>query len=378
MSTRQPITVIGGGIAGLALAACLPPDRFEVTLVEQRDALPATGTSLAIWEEAQAALERLGVLDALRTASPVITRFPIRRGDGRILAATSTEPSPVVSRLDLLQALEAAVPAGVRRVRARVDERTDLDALGGAPGALVIGADGVHSAVRRAHWGAAGAAIATPYLAVRGVIGRASAVEAMGEYWARGRLYGVGPHRLGTNWYAAFRSDLGPRNVDVAEALAAARRDADRDAGLAPAVADVLHTATADGTLAQRIHVTPRLRSYVRDRYVLVGDAAHAMTPNLGRGAGEALVDATTLAALLADRPVEDALAAYDAARCRRTTALAAASALLMRVALAERMQPLRDGALAVAGRGSRRRAGTADPTQATRRADQPAPADSR
>lgn len=76
---------------------------------------------------------------------------------------------------------------------------------------------------------------------------------------------------------------------------------------------------------------------------VLIGDAAHAMLPTLGRGACEALVDAVTLADLLNTLHEDQALRAYDRQRRRRTCALSAASAALGRVALAEGAQPLRD-----------------------------------
>lgn len=341
------IRIIGGGIAGLALAASLDPDRFDVTLVEQRAELPDIRTSLAMWPEAVDALERLGVADGLRDMSPSIDRFPLRSGTGRTWSELPTPVAVLVARHDLLAALDAAVPASVDRVVERVER------VVAAPDELVVGADGVHSIVRRAGWGARADAALTPHLAVRGVLPEPAPAEAMGEYWGRGRLFGVGPHRSGTNWYAAFRSDLGPRHVDVAEALDLARRGL---GDLSPGAAHVLASAEPETSLAQRVWTTPRLRSYVRGRLVLVGDAAHAMTPNLGRGACEALLDAVTLGRLLGELPVTEALVAYDRARVRPSQRLRAVSGLLMRVALAERSQPVRDRLISlVAPRVSRR-----------------------
>ena len=337
------ISIVGGGIAGLALAARLDPERFEVTLHEQRFELPVAGTSLGMWPDAQAALATLGVLESLRRVGIPIDHFPMWSEAGRRFADMSAE-GMVLSRHELLSALDAAVPDSVRRVTERVD---DVDRLRAT---IVVGADGVHSAVRRGRWGSRSDAGVTPVLAVRGVVPDELPEHALGEYWGRGQLFGLGPHNEGTNWYTAFRSGLGPRHVDVAEALEVARA---RHVHAAAQIRRVLASATPETTLAQRIWTTPRHSSYVRADAALVGDAAHAMTPNLGRGACEALIDAVTLGDLLGRMSPEAALAAYDRARRRRTQRLRVASAALMRVAIAERMQPVRDRLVATVGRRS-------------------------
>ncbi len=343
------IAIVGGGIAGLALAGSLDPHRFSVTLHEQRAdlaVLGSVGTSLAMWANGRAALDALGILDAVRATSPLLDALPIRDGAGRLFATPRAPDLLGASRVALVALLAGAVPASVRRITARVSSPpSDAD--------LVIGADGVHSVVRRAAWGESGRARLTPYLAVRGVLPAAPAPGATGEYWGRGDLFGIGPAAGGgTNWYAAYRSDLGPTGIDVEQALAVTRV---RYRHHAPEIAGVLAAATAETSLAQRIWTTPPMRSYVRGGAVLIGDAGHAMTPNLGRGACEALADAVTLADLLNNRSVGEALAAYDRGRVARTQALRIASSAVMRVALAERAQPLRDRLLGALPRGVRR-----------------------
>jgi 2-polyprenyl-6-methoxyphenol hydroxylase-like FAD-dependent oxidoreductase len=341
MAAMDSIKIIGGGIAGLALAARLNPNRFDVTVFELRPELTTVGTVLAMWPHAQRALEALGVLDAVRGCSPVIGSGAIRDAAGVPWIEVDGGEMVGVSRADLLRLLDVAVPDSVRRITGRVH------AVPSGPG-LVVGADGVHSAVRRGIWGEKSGARLTPYLAVRGIIPVPVQPGHVGEYWGRGDLFGIAAAASGTNWYASYRSDLGPAGIDVATAL---RQTRSRYADHGFAIRDVLAHATPELSLVQRIWTAPPLRSYVRGRVVLIGDAAHAMTPNLGRGACEALVDAVTLADLLNAGPLDQALAAYDRRRRLRTQSLSVASAALMRLALAQGTQPLRDRLLGLKGK---------------------------
>ncbi|HSN38030.1 MAG TPA: FAD-dependent monooxygenase [Arthrobacter sp.] len=339
----EAISVIGGGIAGLALAASLDPGRFRVTVHERRAEPLAVETSLAMWPEAQRALAAVGILPAVRAAGSGFGGMALRDGSGNVLFTGGAAGVIGVSRADLLRLLDAAVPASVARVYGQVA------ALPG-PG-LVVGADGVHSIVRRSLWGERTRARLSPYLALRGIIDEPVPSGGGGEYWGRGQLFGIAPaSRDRTYWYASYRSALGPVGIDVGEALALTRA---RFSGRAAGIDGVLAAATPAGTLAQRVWTVPCPGSYRRDGAVLVGDAAHGMTPNLGRGACEALIDAVTLAELLNSRPLPEALQAYNRRRLLRSQGLRVASSVMARLALTEGAQPLRDRLLRLAGSGS-------------------------
>ena len=75
----------------------------------------------------------------------------------------------------------------------------------------------------------------------------------------------------------------------------------------------------------------------------LIGDAAHAMAPNLGRGACEAIRDAVTLGSLLNAYPPARALARYRYRRLVRPQLIRAAASVVMRLALGRRYAGLRD-----------------------------------
>ena len=335
------LSIVGGGIAGLALAACLDPKRFQVTVHERREEPPSVETSLAMWPEAQQALDGVGILADVRAVGSDFGGMALRDGSGTVLLRARAPDVIGVSRADLLRLLDAAVPAPVARAYGPV---ASLPRSG-----LVVGADGVHSIVRRSVWGDRSRARLSPYLALRGIINEPVPPDGGGEYWGRGQLFGITPASRGrTYWYASYRSGLGPGGIDVEEALALTRA---RLSGRAAGIDRVLTAATPGETLAQRVWTAPFPGSYRRDGAVLVGDAAHAMTPNLGRGACEALIDAVTLADLLNSRPVPEALRAYNTRRLLRSQAVRVASSAMARLALAESAQPLRDGLLRLAGR---------------------------
>lgn len=342
------ISVVGGGIAGLALAALLDPSRFTVSVHEHQPRREGLGTALGMWPSARRALRAIGAEHVL--PEPLrASGAGLYTADGAPLLVSSSESElPVlVGRTTLLRALADAVPASVHRVEEQVTDPRELGAD------LVVGADGVHSVVRRASWGERTASRLTPYLVVRGLVGPDH--TAYGEHWGAGRLFGITPVPGGaTNWFCAYRSDMGPRRVDVREALADARS---RFVDTAPVIREVLAEATPEATLAQRLWVAPPLPSYVRGRTVLIGDAAHAMTPNLGRGACEALVDAHVLARELnagGPQEVSRALRRYQARRVLPSQAVRLGSGALARVALAERLAAPRDAALGAIGRAAR------------------------
>ncbi|OLT19059.1 hypothetical protein BJF80_13555 [Serinicoccus sp. CUA-874] len=320
MPRPRRVAIVGGGIAGLTLAAALP-SCVEVTLHEAQPER-ATGAALGLWPAAVRALGRVGV-DLPPPAPP--GRAGLFGVDGRRRLHLATPALTLLERPDLMAALEAAVPARVTRVHQEVEDPTALDAD------LVVGADGVRSQVRGLVQRAD--RVATPWVALRGLAGPADPAE-VGEYWGPDRLFGLVPlDARRSYWFTTHRSDLGPEPLEVPEVLAQART---RFGGDCATIRRHLETAD-DRILATRIWTVPALRRYARERYVVVGDAAHASTPNLGRGATDAVLDATSLAATLTGH---GSLLRWQAARLPATRASALGAAALMRLATRPRTRP--------------------------------------
>ncbi|MFH8880876.1 FAD-dependent oxidoreductase [Streptomyces californicus] len=367
-------TVIGAGIGGLASAIGLRRAGWSVTVLERRTELERYGAAFGIHPTAQSALDRLGVGDALRAHAVPYRDAHIRTPDGTRLARLPLErveraagrPELLISRPYLLDALLAGLDA-FGDVPVKLGERvTDPDAL--ASGAdLVIGADGIRSAVRTARFGARSGPRGVGTVAWIGIAGIESPVH--GETWGSGRFFGLTPVEPGrTNWYAAVPGaitaeelrglfadwhDPIPRILDATDpatwiryemrhlypalpSFVSADADTDTDTGAGTGAEDGAGRAAASG--ARSVPVA------------LVGDAAHAMTPNLGQGACTAILDADALARAVAAAPpgrtgLAAALRAYDRERRRSAQRTAFGSRTLHRLMSTDRTR-LRNAAL--------------------------------
>lgn len=340
------VAVVGGGVAGLTLAAAAG-ERVEVVVHEAEPGRSEFGSTLILWPSALRALAGIGALETLRRSARPLGPARLFTIDGRPLTRPHDSGLVAVPRPALLRALREAVPSSVRVLHDEVLDPTTLDAD------LVVGADGARSRVRGLVRPAGAERRGTPYVAVRGLLPHPPPDAAVGEYWGPGVLVGVVPTAAGGYWFTAHRSDAGPEPLDTAAVLAELRGILEP---AAPVLRDIVGGAgTGTGTVATRLWQAPPMPRYVRGRYVLVGDAAHAMTPNLGRGSCDAVLDAVALAAALTSG---GSLHRWEARRLPATQLARLASSGVMRTALTDRGHTSRDRLLALSLLGARRPGG--------------------
>jgi 2-polyprenyl-6-methoxyphenol hydroxylase-like FAD-dependent oxidoreductase len=332
---RARAVVIGAGIGGLAAAAGMCSAGWDVTACERAASLEPVGAGLALAPNGLRALDAIGAGDTLR-ALAVPQELGIRRSDGRWLIRSTTgqmisdqfgDPVILLPRAAVIDALAPRVPDGVLSLGTEV---TSVEPGGKAAARvattageleadLVVAADGIGSATRPAlfpgHPGLRYAGFTTWRLLTGPVTGQVP----MAESWGRGTVFGVMPLSGGQVYcYAAAPADPGVRAADelaelvrlfgtwhepIPRLLASARPQ------------DVLRHDVAE--------LAAPLPSFHHGRAVLLGDAAHPMTPNLGQGACQALEDAAVLSQLAAGTEpaaVTEMLARYTAARLSRTT----------------------------------------------------------
>lgn len=338
------IGIAGGGIGGMAAGIALQKRGHDVTIFERTRAYGRIGADVNLTPNAVHALDGLGVGEFLRrTAARPEFRISRTWDSGeetsRIPMSTAAEerygaPQLTIHRADLLAALEVALKPGTIRFAAPV-EAAEPDGNGAAlvladgtrvAADVVIGADGIHSAVRHALFGEDHPRF-TGLVSYRAVFPRERGgdipnLDSFTKWWGptpdrqivtfplnRGSETFVFATTAQDNWTEEGWTLPG----DVAE-LRAAYSDFHPEArALLDACEEVTRSA---------LHVREPMERWSAGAITLLGDAAHPMVPFMAQGACMAVEDAVVLARALegaTPATVAAALKRYETARIPRT-----------------------------------------------------------
>jgi 2-polyprenyl-6-methoxyphenol hydroxylase-like FAD-dependent oxidoreductase len=338
--------VTGAGIGGLTAAVALRHQGWDVTVLERAPALEPVGAGLGIGPNALHALDAIGLGDQVRRFSAIQGHGGIRRCDGRWLVRTDLsllaerfgDHELMALRADLVELLASRLPDGVLRTGVTVTAVDPGDqahrarvttSAGEVEADLVVAADGIRSPIRTALFPGHQGPRYSGCTAWRFLAPRPDRSPSPAETWGRGTVFGAVPLADGRVYcYATAFVPAGERNDDEAAEL---KR---RFGGWHDPIPGLIGSVSPDAVLRDDVYwMAEPLPAYHRGRVAILGDAAHAMTPNLGQGACQAIEDAIVLASTAApaaragDAPQTGAaltlgLAAYTAARLPRTRML--------------------------------------------------------
>ena len=340
------VIVVGAGIGGLTATLALQQAGFRVSVYEQSASLGEVGAGLTITPNGCHALYHLLGEDAVHAVARTPAAGAIKHyRTGETLVETNRgnrmreqygAPYLQAHRADLHGALANAVRAidpsaihtgchfgelqqGADGVELRFDNGT------GARGDLLIGCDGVRSAVRRALWGPEEVSF-TGYIAWRGLVPMDRLDPALIEpdsvaFAGTARTFARYKVRSGrlVNFAAFSRRD---EWTEEGWSVPADVTDVQREfADFCPEVQAILAATPAGQCFKWGLFDRQPLPQWTRGRATLLGDAAHPMTPFLAQGAVMAIEDGVVLArAMVAADDWPEALARYEAARRDRTT----------------------------------------------------------
>jgi 2-polyprenyl-6-methoxyphenol hydroxylase-like FAD-dependent oxidoreductase len=329
------VVIIGAGIAGLTTAVALQVRGVEAQIYESASELKLAGKGIWVPTNAMLVLDRLGLGDAIAGSGIALRRAEVHLKENGILQGIDLEDiqerfgrtTISILRADLQIVLASAVLNGSLHLSKRCVGVSDLgDSVVAsfedgttAEADVVIGADGIRSVIRKAVVGDVALRYAgqTCYLGIAQLQLPSELSGTSWEVWGGARRFGFSPvtDEL-VYWFAPISAvEASPLPAgDLTISLQEMYRDFPD-----PILPIIQHTA-ADEIMRVDLFDFPPIEGWYRGRIALAGDAAHAMTPNLGQGGAQAVEDAYVLAmALTKQDTIEAALQVYQQLRKPKT-----------------------------------------------------------
>jgi 2-polyprenyl-6-methoxyphenol hydroxylase-like FAD-dependent oxidoreductase len=350
MGRSERFAIIGAGIGGLTLAIAMQRKGFKVQVFEEAPDIKPLGAGLALAANAVKGFVDIGISERVLRAGSILKKVSIKDRAGKILAETDSEKISekyrtvnnfTIHRADLHDVLLENLSKDTLQLG-----RACVDILQSPVGVRIIfqdgtthwadyaiACDGVHSLIRKKFLPESRPRYAG-YTCWRAVIEdtpSAVDIQETSETWGCGSRFGIAPLNQGRlYWFAC----LNARENDPAMKAYGTKELLTHFGRFHAPIPEILKY-TEDRQLIWNdiIDIKP-LKKFAFGRIVLIGDAAHAPTPNMGQGACLAIEDAVILANTIeSSQSVEAAFRLFEQKRIKRTTTIVNGSWRLGRIA---------------------------------------------
>lgn len=312
----ENILIVGGGIGGLTAALALQAHDCNVEVFEAAPELEPVGKGIWVPPNAMQVFERLGLDEAIAERGLTLDRVEIRDGDRGVIQSLDLNRArekyghaiTSIHRARLQQALVDQVnPDTLHLGKECVGfEETDSGRIAvqfqdgtEEVGDLLAGADGIHSVIRQQLFPTATPRYAgqTCYRGVANIRLDDRHLQRCAEVWGGDIRFGFSAiGRDEVYWFAPISAPAGS-----SEPSALVETLLDRYATFPAPIPEIIRHTPDEEIIRTDLYDLPPLDSWARGHVVLLGDAAHAMTPNLGQGGAQAIEDGFVLGRAVAD-----------------------------------------------------------------------------
>jgi 2-polyprenyl-6-methoxyphenol hydroxylase-like FAD-dependent oxidoreductase len=326
-------TIIGGGISGLTTALAFNKLNINCEIYEKAPVLNEVGAGIWLQPNALKILDWLGIGTLARERGVILNQvditdhqlIPFRKTSKELVQDQYGQGILAIHRGVFQKLLSEHLPEGVLNLgspfSSSASAATKIEVVVGAKKTtsdLLIGADGIHSSVRKAIFENTELRYAGQ-TCWRGVsdISLPLALQNSGiESWGNKIRFGFSP--ISNNrvyWFAVAKSK--PNEKDPEKMIKPGLTKRFKD--FHPLVSKIIDHTDEEKILRNDIYDLKRLQHWFKGPIILIGDAAHATTPNMGQGAGQGIEDAYYLANLLAgNQKILEQLALFESSRRKK------------------------------------------------------------